>query len=357
MKVLLRRERGDLLFPKPEYDQAITDLSRILIRYSPNSQKITPGRLSASFQGYAASYGLDGPARYAICGRASKKDEIPINYTRLSIAKVCEEQWKWIDEMIDEIRAQMSYIRRFRKLTRDLVTPPRSNGLPDGMRSRLSGFAGSCWVPKVDIFRELIEFVRLRSQRSDLPRHEYINWQMRRLAFESVVLMCFRDFEFDRFRFPGNRTTGVVIVYEAKRKYWESSDHTFGVKFIPAYLHARWWSVVEACAADCSGDGALWCLRDEEFNRIPFSLQKELDYTLSCMGYSTAYIRAYGLRHLGRTMYRDSGMPEWMLNFLMNHYGEGYEKFNPVLGTNFVDYYDRYNRYADIVRDRLGMVE
>ena len=67
------------------------------------------------------------------------------------------------------------------------------------------------------------------------------------------------------------------------------------------------------------------------------------------------YVRAKGLRHLGRTMLRDFGLPDVFLNYIMNHEGDGYEKYNPIRGNRYIEFEEIYNNAAHDVAKFLQM--
>lgn len=354
-EIIKRRSVGESILSQQEYDQAMTDLSSGLQRYSPKSRNITAGRLSASFQGYAASYGMDGSDRYAICGRPTKISEMPVNYTRLALAETCEHHWQWIDTWLKEIGIQRDHLCRSFHWPSWPTNFLPTQGIPLDIHSQLTGYCGSWSVPRVSIVTELLQYIRQQSRRWDVPTYERENWQLRQLAVEACILMCLRDFEFNNLELPTGKCRSESFAHRAKNKHWEKQQ-TYAVKHIPAIIQSRWWDCIERCTRGYTS-GPIWCIRNSAMNRQPFELQTELNRTLTMMGRPSAFIRAKGLRHLGRTMLRQAGLPEPHTNYVMNHYGEGYEKYNPVVGNNFIGFPNIYDQAAEKVARILNILE
>ncbi len=329
-----------------QYNRALNDLSTAIQKCCPNSKHITAGRLSATFQGYATSAGLDGPARYAICGRPTKISEMSINYTRISISKTCKIHWQFINQIWDEIQIQFNLLGKMPKSS--LSTGIDFRYIPPSVDQNLHSYTGSWSVPRVSIVREIIEICREQSERWDIPAYERTNWQIRLVAIESMTIMCYRDFEINDMEIPvGHQYRGHQIVYRAKTKYWEG-NLTHGTKYIPQIIYERWWNCIDTCASNYT-TGPIWCLFGHDGQRQRFNMQIELDHI------SHQYVRAKGLRHLGRTLLRDFGMPDVFLNYIMNHEGDGYEKYNPIRGNRYIEFEEIYNNAAHEVEKCLQM--
>lgn len=352
--VLARRAAEEPILSQSDYSQAIGDLSGGLRQHSPSANRITAGRLTTTFQGWANSLSFDAAARYAVCGRPMRCHEMPINYTRVPLAGVCEQHWQFASTVWDEV------IDRHEALCHtfgwDAVAPAlhASGGLPDDLASQLTGHAGSWSVPHLRLLRELFAFVREQSMRLDQPAPLRENWLMRRVAFESAVLMCMRDYEFNHLPLPaGTGREGSSFVQPAKSHYWE--DHsTYAYRHIPPVIQRRWWACVRQCGRDYV-EGPLWCCRDGEGRRQPFDLQEHLDRVLTMMDLPTAFIRAKGLRHAGRTLHRQHGMPDALINLKLNHYGRGYEKTSPVRGVDLRAFKEVDGRVTQAIAHDLKM--
>jgi hypothetical protein len=341
------------LMSKREYTQAFSDLTLGLRRYCVNAANITPGRLAASFHGYAGSLGFDASDCYAICGRAMKHQEMPINYTYVSIAETCQRHWGFVNQLISEIAGQHDALGRLLGWpTIPWLVP--AGDMPADIIAELGDCAGSWSIPRISWVRSLFAFVEEQARRQDLPENELWNWRVRRIAFETIPIMLMRDFEFNAMELPsGYSYRGDNFAHAAKQKYWEERE-TCVVKHIPDFFRERWWNGIEQCTSGYQG-GPIWCLRDGNGHRLPFDLQVELDRTLDAMGIADARMRAYGLRHLGRTEHRRAGMPESLLNYKMNHYGEGYEKFNPGRDVSYRHYCRIDNEIARKVAAALNI--
>lgn len=209
--------------------------------------------------------------------------------------------------------------------------------LPGPLADQMSLYTGSTSVPRLAHVKKAIAVAADRSRQPDLLAYEYHNWQAIRLGIEVSLLMLLRYFELERLPLPPNPSLRAwSFVQETKQKWWEA-DPAFAYRRIPEILHRRFWDCILSCEGDYT-NGPILCFRDKGWNRLPFKLQAGLDSLCAQISGDSIEIYAPGLRHLGRTLHWEAGMNPEYLDFKMNHYGTGYEKYNPVRGVSLCGY-------------------
>lgn len=236
--------RAKVVLTPAELAQALADLNAGLHRYCPNVPRLTHGRLVLGFHGYGTAYGLDGPAAYLVRGKAMVHQEMPVNYTRLSVADTNRRHWQWADQILADVANQHRYLAQlFGWPALPLVLAQDRE--PD--RDCCGGaYTGSWSVPRG-------ETVRARQcRRADLPANQLENARLRCLAVLAAFLMLMRDFEFNRLELvPGSRRQGDRFTHRAKQKH---RDHLTTVhRHIPRVMRDQWWACVAACERDYSG--------------------------------------------------------------------------------------------------------
>lgn len=353
-ELMLTKQHGEPLISEAEYKQAILDLSEGLKRHSPKSEKITPGRLSATYQGLSNSLKFDPIDRYVIGCRPLHMHEMALNYTRVSVRSACEHHWTFVDIYLAEIQAQFRYLidqRGFSPL------PPHfspAGAIPANVLNKIDTYTGSWSIPRISLIKEMFAFVRAQCLRTDLPKYEKNNWTTRRMALCSAVLKCLRKFDVDNltlFQGAGNR----VAVYAQQTKQKPKDEMvTEALRHVPNVIAEDWGRCIELLASDYK-KGALLCLRDENMKRIPFRFEQEIAFILKQMGFGDLKFRAYGLRHLGRTLLREAGMDHNYLNLKLNHSGNGYEFDNPFRGVSYRNFIQMDDKCCAAVAEMLGM--
>ena len=195
-------------------------------------------------------------------------------------------------------------------------------------------YIGSWSIPKRKIMDPLIQFLKSKSVDITLPPRESHNYSLTYLALITILLMLSRPFEFEDMEFfSGLDSKGTSICQKVKSK---KGKELFMIRDIPEQFIPLYQKCLTNCLSDYS-EGKIWCLRDENGNRLPFSIKEEFSHCLNLISLGDYYIRPYGLRHLGRTLHRDLGLSESFIDLKMNHDSLGRERLN-LSRVSYVNY-------------------
>ncbi len=330
----------------------MTTLNDLLLEKIPSAEKITPGRLGQFFHAAANDIGLSWAVRYVICGRPRSHHKMAINYTLLnhnSVQKILNHYTNNIIEQITDCVA--NNLDRFgtKGLPNWIKT---SNVFPD----HTEGYSASWSTPKLDLIIDILTLIQNKLSNSDQTEIEHHNWQVRLAAISGAILMAMRDFDVDGLDISSNQPlSGSSLAQKTKKR--KDEEESWIEFIIPDILQPLWWETMASSAAhDHESKGTL-CLLDNDCKPYLFKLQDELDFLTISLGLPGVSIRAYGLRHLGRTLLHDAGLSDADLALMMNHWSNGYERWNAVRnGANFIGFKERYNAACQIVAERLGLL-
>lgn len=340
------------LFPNDSYEQAMNALNDLLYKQIPSAEKITPGRLGQFFHACTNNYGLSWANRYAICGRPRAHHKMAINYTLLnhnSVQKILNHYTNNIIEHITDFVAD---------------NPDRfgTKGLPNWIKTSnippdyTEDYSGSWSTPKLDLIIDILALAQNKLAEPELPSHERHNWRVRLAGISGAIMMAMRDFDLDGLEIHSNQPmSGSSLAQKTKKR--KDEDESWIEYIIPDIMQSLWWEVAAASAAHKQAGKGVLCLLDSDGTPYPFKVQAELDFLTISLGLPGVNIRAYGLRHLGRTLLHDAGLSDADLALVMNHWSNGYERWNAVrLSADFCGFQSRYNAACQIVAERLGLV-
>lgn len=347
VKDAVQYNQDGMLFPDRSYQQAIANLNTILNNTCPGVLKITPGRLSLLFQGLTNQWGIPWAQRYALCGRPMAVHEMAINYSLISLNDATQTHWEFINHLLEHITKVTS--SNLPRIGANTTPKPTNQSSP-----KTPGHTGSWSTPKLAVIREVISFTQTQQGRTDLPAHEYHNWTIRMAGFSGAILMAMRPYAFENLDIsPRQPLNGLSFAQRVKRRHGEVESWI--ERFVPEIIQSLWWQALSKSAA-IPHQGGLPCLLDSNSTPRPFSMQKELDFVLAQIGYIDGNIRAYGLRHLGRTLFANAGLSDTDLALVMNHWGKGFERHNMVrLGADFTDFTKRFELAAIKTAHKIGM--
>lgn len=310
------------------------------------SIKLSIARMNLSFQGWGSSKGLDTPDRYVISGRIYSSQVMPVNYTRVKIKETINKHWSFINFGIDKFTTQKFCDNRIKPVSWLLSSPlPNLQKIPDQ-------YAGSWSIPKAENVKNILMYLKGQMNNSILPWHIRCN---SKLLFLSLVIMpttLMRPFEFEEIK-PCNGYVlgGDSIGVKVKGK---QGQERFTLKYIPDFLQTLFWECYEECFRDYSS-GSFWCTRDENGVRGYFNIQIQINLLQEQMGLTDVFIRAYGFRHLGRTLHRDAGFSEYFINYKMHHEFSGSEKFNPG-SSGYRSFIEANNKVMEIIGKKSGLL-
>lgn len=285
--------------------------------------KITPGILRLTFYGWAFSRGLDCADCYVVNGRILSAFVMPINYTYICVLDSIRKHWEWMNGLLLTIFEQDRMI--ISNQNGSCIPWLRSSNNPD-LSNLIDIYAGSWSIPKIDHVKRLIKFLRVQIKNPLLDRYEKHNYLLTFVSICFCILTLSRPFEFELLDyFPNVDQLHDIISMRAKIKRGEI---TYVTRQIPEFLIPLFQECIETCKEGYL-DGPIWFVWDENNKREPYVMQEKIDFCMRQIALGDFFLRAYGLRHLGRTLHRIFGLREYFINYKMNHDSLGREKYNP----------------------------
>ncbi len=345
-----RYAKGGAIFPGRSYQGALADLNTLLQNTCPGAAKVTPGRLGLLFQGLANSWDYSWAMRYTLCGRAMAAHEMAINYTLVSLAETTRSHWTFINQLLEKL-LQVITANQGRLGAAQI---PHALKPTESPAPRTPGYTGSWSTPDPGLVSRIISFTQAQQARDDLLPTERHNWTVRLAAFSGAVLMAMRPYAVDNLKLsPRQALEGRSFAQQVKRRPGEAASWV--ERHVPSIIQEFWWQALRSCAA-VPHQGGLPCLLTGSGKPRPFSIQRELDFILAQIGHKGPSIRAYGLRHLGRTLLSNAGLPDTDLALVLNHWRKGFERHNMMrLGADLAGFPDRYNKAALTAAKQIGL--
>lgn len=318
---------------------------QIASKYLPH--KISHAKLRLTFRGLSSFYGLDYSDQYVTSGLILSYQIMPINYTQINIGDSVTKTWKYINEIIRTSLEQIHMLyQNNSKILWLIPSLYESNCLKQNL------FAGSWSIPKKEHVKKLIRFLRQVIVDPNIPPYQRHNFKLTYLAVCSLLLKLDRPFEFEKMSYcTGYDQKGNSIYQQAKSK---KGNENPVLRQIPSILQSIFWECMEECKTDYI-EGPIWCIRDINGKRGEFDIQEQIDFCLRQIAMADIYIRDYGLRHLGRTLHRFFGFPEYYLNFKMQHDFLGGEEHNPCR-PGYKDYKILNNLVIEEICKELGII-
>ena len=345
-----RYAQNGLLYSRRNFQQAVEDLNSLLQSACPDAPKITPGRLSLLFQGLANQWNLPWAPRYAICARPMAIHEMAINYTLVSLTDTTQAHWDFVNRLLEHLwQVSSTNSARLGAIQIPKVLKPTDQSSPS-----TPGHTGSWSTPNLTLIREVITFTQTQQARTDLPSYENHNWMMRLAGFSGTILMAMRPYAIENLKLTARQPlSGTSFAQRVKRRHGE--PESWIERYVPSVIRSLWWQAMRK-SADVPHQGGLPCLLDSNGAPRSFSVQQELYYVLAKIGYIAENIRAYGLRHLGRTLLANAGLSDTDLALVMNHWGKGFERHNMIrLGSDLTDFPRKFDLAADIAAKQIGL--
>jgi hypothetical protein len=346
---------GDPLISKDEYTKALSSLSNQLRKICPNSPKLTRGILFTTFQGLANSLNLNPIDRTIVCGRTLPSLEMPFNYTRVSLYTINQNLQNFLIQLSGEIVNQYQFLKEnfdwdnwpeeflnFSKVIKDFDP-------------KIFGYTGSWSVPKVSTVKKMLTFLQDELNQKNLTVIDLSNFRTIYAVILFTILNCARSFDIDRMKLPNGYKNQVDNFSQPTKQKNNEENQTYVSFFIPTIIKDLWWAVIKECASDYS-NGPILCLRNEKGERIPFKLYSAIEFVLNKMNMPQSIFRAYGLRHLGRTLFNNAGMAHNFINFKLNHYGTGYELNNPIYTIGYQEFSEENNKCCEIIFREIGLL-
>jgi hypothetical protein len=328
---------------KKEYKAALRDLSEILKKKHSLHKNITPGRLRVTSAAYLENYGVDFLRRFTISGKPRPEEEMPLNYTRISVDETCRMHWVALDKWFGSIEEEIPGANLGINLGEEI--PEESRALIRDVH------CGSSSVMQVGKLRKVIQTLTRQIEHPDtLPAHRF-NCRLIRLGLLSGVILCFRWFEFERIvQLQNPHLEGDLLPFDVKDVTWDRDALQF--KRLPTCIKNEFREVLAETNALQNQKAFRYLLTNGSLTT--FRLQKGLNEICAAVLPDGHSLDVRGLRHLGRTLSYQFGMRQEFINFKMNHFGFRYQKFSPYTGPDLRGFPEEDEQVTRQIADFLG---
>ncbi len=356
---LIEEEQGLMLFSGDNLQRTLDLLTVHLGETIAEHPDLTASHFSRSFDAYYASFGVRGIHRYYLSGRARHMCEMPLRYSRVSLADIAIEYSRAYAEFTNEISLEE------RKIGVQPTSIPLffSNEIEQQGQDieRFQGvYFGSARVASFGVIMDIVEVLNedlslfMRTSFDHRQKIHYLDAITKLIAVMIGLLNGLRPFEICRLKYKHLDCENNRLAVIGKSR---GSKPAFRHLPILPTVSNMIRDMLNQVDIDVSPRSFLFRLSSLNSSKRTRLLVKDLDQILvdaaKRAGWSYAPI-FYGLRHRFRSDMLKLRVDEQIIDFMMGHEIIGQEPFSVYSELNLGHLEEQYQLVASELADLYG---